>query len=79
MNGFGDDDDGALHAMILVENEVALARSMLPSGQSMQHCLECGDDIPQARRQAMPGVKYCVECQISHDKRPRVRIVDYIL
>lgn len=26
-------------------------------------CDECGDDIPQARRLALPGVTTCVHCQ----------------
>ena len=31
--------------------------------ESLTHCEECGDEIPEARRQAVLGVKYCVYCQ----------------
>jgi RNA polymerase-binding transcription factor DksA len=42
-------------------------KSQLPQGPSLAHCLECGTDIPEARRQALPGVRLCVACQGEHD------------
>lgn len=30
---------------------------------SLEECAECGETIPQARRQAVPGVDMCVMCQ----------------
>jgi len=30
---------------------------------SAEFCEECGDDIPEARRQAIPGVQFCIVCQ----------------
>ncbi|EFL6449071.1 TraR/DksA family transcriptional regulator [Escherichia coli] len=30
---------------------------------SAEHCEECGEDIPQARRIAVPGCQTCAECQ----------------
>lgn len=30
---------------------------------SAQFCEACGDPIPEARRQAVPGVQTCVDCQ----------------
>lgn len=30
---------------------------------SALECEECGDDIPEARRLALPGVATCVHCQ----------------
>lgn len=30
---------------------------------SATHCGWCGDDIPAARRIAVPGCEYCVDCQ----------------
>lgn len=30
---------------------------------SAEYCEQCGDDIPPARQQAIPGVQMCVECQ----------------
>lgn len=31
-------------------------------GVSAHECGECGDEIPQGRRDAVPGVQLCVEC-----------------
>ncbi len=57
--------DGAVQEQIdaTVESAVELARSRLPGGESLTHCEECGVAIPEARRKAMPGVRYCVRCQ----------------
>jgi len=57
--------DGAVQEQIdaTVESRVQLARSRLPGGESLTHCEECGVAIPEARRKAMPGVRYCVRCQ----------------
>ena len=32
------------------------------SGPSAYRCDECGDAIPEARRQAVPGTEHCAEC-----------------
>ncbi|HCE5103199.1 TPA: TraR/DksA C4-type zinc finger protein, partial [Vibrio parahaemolyticus] len=32
-------------------------------GESAYYCDECGDEIPEARRVAMKGVRLCIECQ----------------
>ncbi len=57
--------DGAIQEQIdaTVESAVELARSRLPDGESLTHCEECGVAIPEARRKAIPGVRYCVGCQ----------------
>lgn len=31
-------------------------------GQSAKVCVECGDNIPLARRMALPGGQHCVCC-----------------
>ena len=31
-------------------------------------CEECGDEIPEARRRALPGARTCVACQSSRDR-----------
>jgi RNA polymerase-binding transcription factor DksA len=33
----------------------------------LTHCVECGAEIPDARRTAMPGVRHCVACQAAQD------------
>lgn len=30
---------------------------------STEHCSECGEDIPEPRRAAVPGCQTCAECQ----------------
>ena len=62
--------DGAVHEQIAhsVEDEIARVRSLLPTGESLLECEECGEAIPPARRAALPGVRLCVSCQEEHDK-----------
>jgi len=51
-----------------VESAVQLAKSRLPGGESLTHCEECEAEIPEARRRAIPGVRYCVACQSEREK-----------
>ncbi|MDZ7842395.1 MAG: DksA/TraR family C4-type zinc finger protein [Gammaproteobacteria bacterium] len=62
--------DGAVQDQIdaSVKDAVELARSRLPRGESLEHCEECGTEIPLARREAIPGVRLCVACQSEVDK-----------
>lgn len=57
--------DGAVQDQIdaSVEDAVNAARARLPKGESLTHCEECDAEIPQARREAIPGVRLCVKCQ----------------
>jgi phage/conjugal plasmid C-4 type zinc finger TraR family protein len=57
--------DGAVQDQIdaSVEDAVQQARSRLPQGESLSHCEECDKAIPEARRLAIPGVRFCVACQ----------------
>jgi len=57
--------DGAVQEQIdaTIEDAVQLARSRLPKGDSISKCDECDSQIPISRRKAMPGVRFCVECQ----------------
>jgi phage/conjugal plasmid C-4 type zinc finger TraR family protein len=65
--------DGAVQEQInaTVDSAVQLARSRLPDGESLTHCEECEAAIPEARRKAMPGVRYCVRCQSELEKRQK--------
>jgi len=44
-----------------------------PRGESLTHCAECEEPIPEARRQAIPGVRLCIECQTERDRAPVAR------
>ncbi len=64
--------DGAVQGQIddTVMNGVMRARARIPTGDGEIHCVECGDEIPEARRRALPGVRTCIMCQSAHDSRP---------
>ena len=34
-------------------------------------CVECQEEIPEKRRQAMPGCCRCIDCQTDHDHEQR--------
>ena len=59
-----------------IEDEAARARSRLPKGESLKFCRLCGDEIPAARRAALPGVRLCLACQEERDKE-LVRFAGY--
>ena len=63
--------DGAVQDQIdaSIEDAVKAARRRLPGGPSQKNCEECGAEIPEARRQAMPGVRLCIACQTEADKQ----------
>ena len=64
--------DGAVQDQIddTVKDEVVRARARMAAGQGQTHCAECGEEIPEARRRAVPGTRTCIECQSARDARP---------
>lgn len=38
-------------------------------GVSLSECEECGDDIPEARQEAVKGCRLCFDCQQAADQR----------
>ncbi|PZW48316.1 TraR/DksA family transcriptional regulator [Humitalea rosea] len=64
--------DGAVQDQIddTVKDGVLRARAHLPTGEAEIHCVDCGDEIPEARRRALPGVRTCIDCQTARDGRP---------
>jgi phage/conjugal plasmid C-4 type zinc finger TraR family protein len=63
--------DGAVQDQIddTVTDGVKAARARLPAGEGTTHCVECGEEIPEARRLALPGARTCVRCQSGRDSR----------
>ena len=63
--------EGAVNEQIeaTVKDGVARARSRLATGPGLTHCEQCGEEIPAARREAVPGVRLCLRCQDSSDTR----------
>ena len=55
-----------LHSLHINMNAVSDVQKKLAKQAekpSAEFCEECGDEIPEARRKAIPGVQYCVYCQ----------------
>jgi phage/conjugal plasmid C-4 type zinc finger TraR family protein len=67
--------DGAVQDQIdaSVEDAVERARGQLPRGESLKRCEGCDAEIPEARRQAVPGVRLCVDCQSELDEQQAAR------
>jgi phage/conjugal plasmid C-4 type zinc finger TraR family protein len=65
--------EGAVQDQIddTVKDGVLRAKSRLPHGPSATHCQECGGPIPEARRNALPGVQLCIACQQKADAELR--------
>jgi phage/conjugal plasmid C-4 type zinc finger TraR family protein len=61
--------DGAVQDQIdaTIKDAVKRAQSQLPSGPGLSHCADCGQEIPEARRSAIAGVRLCVSCQQAAD------------
>jgi len=62
--------DGAVSEQIEASIEDELKRMQAraqPRGESLTHCAECEEDIPEVRRQALPGVTLCIDCQQDRD------------
>jgi phage/conjugal plasmid C-4 type zinc finger TraR family protein len=62
--------DGAVQDQIddTVSDAVLRARSKLPSGESGDYCDDCGEEIPERRRLALPGVTTCTACQGARER-----------
>ena len=58
----------------LMENEAALRKARDEyakriSKPSLSECKACGEDIPEARQKAVPGVELCLECANFSEKK----------
>ncbi len=63
--------DGAIQEQIdaSVADAVERARQQIPQGESLRMCENCEREIPEARRQAIVGVRLCVACQAAQDEQ----------
>jgi phage/conjugal plasmid C-4 type zinc finger TraR family protein len=62
---------GQLHAIHNNMNAIASVRRELEKQAlqpSAEECEECGDEIPEARRKAIPGVQFCVFCKEKQER-----------
>ncbi len=68
--------DGAVNEQIeaSVSDELArLKARRQPQGESLTHCAECEEPIPEARRAVLPGVKLCIDCMRERDNTFQAR------
>jgi len=61
-------DDGTGQQMEQFHTDLALLKhkqhqSVNAAAVSAEWCEECGMEIPELRRKAVPGVELCVDCQ----------------
>jgi len=63
--------DGAVQDQIdaTIKDAIKRVRAKAPKGPSLKTCEECDAPIPEARRNAVPGVRLCVTCQETHDQQ----------
>ncbi|MGL5498375.1 MAG: TraR/DksA C4-type zinc finger protein [Aeromonas sobria] len=54
--------------MLAAQLDNQLSRSHY-QGESLHHCEECEEPIPEERRQRVPGVHKCVPCQSRAERR----------
>lgn len=66
--------EGAVQEQIdaSIKDAIKQARSEMPVGEGLTHCVECDELIPEARRQAIAGVRFCINCQSEHDKEKEI-------
>ncbi len=68
--------DGAVseHIEASISDELARMQAQKrPVGESLTHCAECEEPIPEKRRLALPGVKLCLDCQQERDSSFKTR------
>jgi phage/conjugal plasmid C-4 type zinc finger TraR family protein len=72
MSNMAEEEFGQLHAIHNNMNAIANVRRQLEkqaAQPSLEECEECGDEIPLARRLAIPGCKLCVFCKEKQERR----------
>lgn len=69
-----DDTDRASEIeQAMREAAIARARAGGYGGVAAERCAACGEEIPAARRLAMPGARLCVCCRAREERRERMR------
>ena len=65
--------DSVDRANNLAQSEIdsLVAQRKVYTGKSALYCCQCSDPIPQARRDAVPGVSLCIDCQQADELRAR--------
>lgn len=48
---------------------------VMPTAPSAKYCTDasCGEEIPEARRVAIPGVLFCADCQTRREQEKHIK------
>lgn len=55
-------------ALLQHQQRVADSRAV----RSLEWCESCGNEIPELRRQAVPGVTLCIDCANEEERREKL-------
>ena len=59
-----------MHRRLALEEQAR--KSQAAAAVSAYECEECGEPIPEARRQAVPGCRCCIDCQQIEEHKQRL-------
>ena len=54
------------------DKAIEYQRSKTSTEESLSNCMECGEAISEQRRQAVQGVKTCIDCQVFNEKKGKL-------
>lgn len=67
-------DIDADHPSLHIDSVIDSVRSQTPTGNHrFRYCQMCGNEIPEQRRTAIPGVMRCVECVVDNKAKQNVK------
>lgn len=73
MERFADELDLAQYQTdLLTTTAIAAVREQMAVANGRDHCIDCGEPIPLARLQQVPGAIRCTHCQ-AHQEMQRSR------
>jgi len=61
--GWAGDDSVSQQIEDTIADEISRVRGNISVGDSAHYCDECGDEIPEKRRLAIKGIRFCIDCQ----------------
>lgn len=61
--------DTAAEIEELQRNAALSAHRLNRNAVSAEHCVDCGDQIPELRREKVPGCQRCSSCQADEELR----------
>lgn len=69
-SNISEEEMGALHSIHVHLNAIARIQRSIATGPSALFCIDCSEDIPEARRVAVQGCLRCVGCQQDLEDNP---------